>query len=81
LLFKSAYNTPLKEGPRNLDELELNGTHQRLVFTLDDNSLDENINTMRTNKGTIINVSKENGLKRRAKKMRYMIMCRHKNAG
>jgi hypothetical protein len=45
-----------------LQELKLKGTHQLLVYTDDVNLLSDNINTMKKNTQTLVDVSKEVGL-------------------
>jgi hypothetical protein len=42
--------------------VKLNGTHQLLAYADDVNLLEDNIDTIKKNKGTLINASKEGGL-------------------
>jgi hypothetical protein len=54
--------------------LELNGTHQPLVFADDVNLLGDNINTIEQNKETIFDASRDIGLEINAEKTKYMII-------
>jgi hypothetical protein len=60
--------------------LKLNGTHQLLAYTDDVNLLGDNINTVKKNKETLIDASKEVGLEITVKKSKYMLL-RHQNGG
>jgi hypothetical protein len=62
----------------NQAELKLNGTHQPLVCV---NLLGDNINTIKKNKESLIDASKEVGLVLNAEKIKYMLLSRHHNAG
>jgi ribosomal protein S2 len=61
--------------------LELNGTHQLLVYVDDVNLLGDNIDTVKKNTQTLIDISKEVGLEVNAEKTKYMVLSRHQNAG
>jgi hypothetical protein len=61
--------------------LALNGTHQLLVSADDVNLLRDNINTIKRNTDTLINVCKEVGLEVNAWKTQYMLLSRDQNAG
>jgi hypothetical protein len=61
--------------------LELNGTHQLLVYADDVNLLDDSVDTIKKNTQTLIDASKEVGLEINTEKIKYMLLSRHQNAG
>jgi hypothetical protein len=61
--------------------LQLNGTHQLLVYAVNVNLLRDNIDTLKENTETLINASKEVGLEVNTEKTKYMLLSRHQNAG
>jgi hypothetical protein len=62
---------------KNQVGLKLNGTHQLLAYTDDVNLLGDNIDTINKNTETLIDVSKEVGLKINAEKTKYMLFHFH----
>jgi hypothetical protein len=64
---------------KNQVGLELNGTHQLLVYA-DDNLLGNSINAIRENAETLLEASMDVGLEINAER-KYMIMSHHPNSG
>jgi hypothetical protein len=61
--------------------LELNGTHQLLVYADDINLLDDRISTVKETTEILLEASRDIGLEINAEKTKYMIMSRHPNSG
>jgi hypothetical protein len=61
--------------------LELNGTHQLLVYGDDVNLLGDSVNTIKENSETLLEASRDIGLEINAQKTKYMNMSRHPNSG
>jgi len=79
------FNFPLEYTIRRVqviqDGLQLDGTHQLLVYTKDVNILGGSIHTIKENAEALVVASKEIGLEVNADKSKYMVMSREQNAG
>jgi hypothetical protein len=63
---------------KNQAGLKLNGIHQLLAYTDDDNILGENIDTIQKNTDALLDASKEVGLEVDPEKTKYMLRSRKK---
>jgi hypothetical protein len=61
--------------------LELNRTHQLLVYADDVNLLGENINIIKTNAEALLDTGKKIDLEANSERTKYMFMSRHQTAG
>jgi hypothetical protein len=61
--------------------LKLNGTHQLLAYADDVNLLGDNIDTLKKNTETLMDVTKKVGLEINVDKIKYMLLSRHQNVG
>jgi sorting nexin-29 len=81
LLFSFALEYAIRKILDNQVGLDLNGTHQLLVYADDVNLLGASINTMKEITESHLQASRNVGLEINAEKTKYMIMSRHANSG
>jgi hypothetical protein len=67
----------IRKVQENKEELELNGTHQLVVYSDVVNLLGENVITMQKSTEAVLDTSKEVGLLVNVEKTKYILMSYH----
>jgi hypothetical protein len=77
LLFEFALEYAIRKIQEKHVGLKFNGTHQLLVYVDDVKLLGNNIDTIKKNRGSLIDASKDVGLEVNTEETKYMLLSRH----
>jgi hypothetical protein len=75
LSFNFALEYAIRKVQENQVGLKLNGTHQLLAYTNEMNLLGDNTDTIKKNTKTLIDTSKEVGLKIKSRTFFHLVCC------
>jgi hypothetical protein len=81
LLFNFALECTIKKVQANQEGLKLNGTHELLVYAVDDDILFGSVYSTQKNTEALAVTSKEAGIEVNGDKTKYTVMSRYQHAG